>query len=66
MKYSPLPALLSLHLVQAIPLIRSVAEDKYNEYRVQAHANQIAILESRDTGCNLDTVIVRKEWQALS
>jgi len=43
-------------------MTRSTAEDKYNEYRAQAHANQIAILKLRETGCNLETVIVRKEW----
>jgi len=66
MKVLSLATLLCLQLVHATPLRRSTpAEDKYNAYRAQAHANQIAILSSRETGCNLDTVIVRKEWQVF-
>ena len=58
-----LAILFYLSLVQASPLIRKTpAEEKYDAYRAQAHANHVAILAYRETGCNLDTVIVRKEW----
>jgi len=62
MKYLSLTVLLGLPLIQAVPSTRSTAQDKYNDYRSRASANQIAILQSRETGCNLDTIIVRKEW----
>ncbi|TVY64353.1 Tyrosinase-like protein orsC, partial [Lachnellula suecica] len=44
----------------------SVGKAEYDAYRAQAYANQIAVLQQRDSGCTAENVIVRKEWTALT
>ncbi|CZS97222.1 related to monophenol monooxygenase (tyrosinase) [Rhynchosporium agropyri] len=62
-----------LPLAQALPASTSqqlTARDEFKHqldaYQTQASDNMKAILANRTSGCTLDKVVVRKEWNALS
>ncbi|KAL5325986.1 hypothetical protein ACEPPN_007123 [Leptodophora sp. 'Broadleaf-Isolate-01'] len=62
-----------LPLAQALPTsplqqltARDAAKDQMDAYQAESSANMKAILANRTSGCMLDNVIVRKEWNALS
>ncbi|KAL2070879.1 hypothetical protein VTL71DRAFT_13905 [Oculimacula yallundae] len=62
-----------LPLAQALPAsssqqltARDAAKDQLEAYTAQAASNMKAILASRTSGCTLENVVVRKEWNALS
>jgi hypothetical protein len=65
MKYILFSALIGSHLISAAPLTLLTAKERYDAYRAQAYLNQKAVLESRESGCNLNSVIVRKEWHVM-
>jgi hypothetical protein len=40
----------------------SIRQDDWDEYNTKAYANQMAVLEQRQSGCTSRNVIIRKEW----
>ena len=55
-----------LTCIQALPSAFPEEQAKYDQYRIEATAAQRAILEKRDSGCNWNNVIIRREWWVVT